>query len=78
MKPEWFRKGIMGDRPNPTNLETTHALLGKIAPSPSTSYSTENLDKTVVQTPRRILEPKRRSENYDSRLGFAAYEHERR
>lgn len=27
MKPDWFRDGIMGDKPDPKNLEKTHTFL---------------------------------------------------
>lgn len=30
MKPEWFRQGICGDRPDPMNLARTHVLLREL------------------------------------------------
>lgn len=30
MKPDWFREGIFGEKPDPNNLEATHINLGSI------------------------------------------------
>jgi hypothetical protein len=30
MKPSWFRQGIVGENPDPNNLQATHVLLGKV------------------------------------------------
>ena len=31
MRPEWFREGICGEKPDPTNLDATHVFLTSIA-----------------------------------------------
>lgn len=31
MRPDWFRRGIQGDRPDPAKLSETHILLGKVS-----------------------------------------------
>jgi hypothetical protein len=30
MRPEWFRDGIMGDKPDPSNLDATHIFLQEV------------------------------------------------
>ena len=35
MRPDWFPSGIMGDEPDPQNLEATHIQLGSIGSSPN-------------------------------------------
>ncbi|MHA2279701.1 MAG: hypothetical protein ACXAC5_02240 [Promethearchaeota archaeon] len=45
MRPEHFRTGITGGKPDRNDLETTHIKLGTIAPCPKGSYSVDELDE---------------------------------
>lgn len=49
MKPDHFREGISGGKPDPDNLEGTHTLLGSIAPCPNGEYLEDDLDAVYVK-----------------------------